>query len=209
MKRFRSSTRIRIAAIAFSAVALVLSATPAAGAAGLTNCIEITGPAAGLRGCWENVWVDGVEYRMTFFGGTKPFKGSVPPENLGSFYVIGPQTDTPQSLDHPFMHDHVVAAVPRHNGGEYTPIYQGILVSAASRRSPVARACRLSARSPADRPSLSDDRQRPAADIGRGCRGSRSRRPRHAGPGRPSHRRDQRQVGDHLQTHLLGASTRR
>lgn len=128
MKRFRSSTRIRIAAIAFSAVALVLSAAPAAGAAGPTNCIEITGPAAGLRGCWENVWVDGVEYRMTFFGGTKPFKGSVPPENLGNFYVIGPQTDTPQSLDHPFMHDHVVAAVPRHNGGEYTPIYQGILV---------------------------------------------------------------------------------
>jgi hypothetical protein len=34
----------------------------------------------------------------------------------------------PQSLDHPFTHDHVVAAVPRQNGGEYTPVYQGILV---------------------------------------------------------------------------------
>jgi hypothetical protein len=132
MKRFRSSTRIRIAAIAFSAVALVLSVAPAAGAAGLTNCIEITGPAANLRGCWENVWVDGVEYRMTFFGGAKPFKGSVPTENLGNFYVVGPQTDTPQSLDLPFMHDHVVAAVPRQNGGEYTPIYQGILVLCSS-----------------------------------------------------------------------------
>jgi hypothetical protein len=26
------------------------------------------------------------------------------------------------------MHDHVVAAVPRQNHGEYTPVYQGILV---------------------------------------------------------------------------------
>jgi len=131
MNRFRSSTRIRIAAIAFSAVALVLPVAPVAGA-GLTNCIEITGPAANLRGCWENVWVDGVEYRMTFFGGSKPFNGSTPTESLGKFYVIGPQTDTPQSLDHPFMHDHVVAALPRQNGGEYTPVYQGILVFCSS-----------------------------------------------------------------------------
>ena len=132
MTRFHSSTRIRIAAVAFAAVALVSSGAPAVGAAGLTNCIEITGPAAGLRGCWENVWVDGVEYRMTFFGGAKPWNGSVPTEKLGNFYVVGPQTDTPQSLDSPFMHDHVVASLPRQNGGGYMPVYEGILVVCTS-----------------------------------------------------------------------------
>jgi len=124
MTRFRRTTGVFFATLALAALALVPAAPPAAG---LTNCIEI-GADAPLRGCWENVWVDGVEYRMTFFGGQKPFKGHVPAEKIGAFYVIGPQTDHPQSLDHPFMHDHVVAAVPQQNGGEYTPIYQGILV---------------------------------------------------------------------------------
>lgn len=131
MTRFRSAGRA-IAAITVAAVALVVSVAPVVSAAGLTNCIEVTGPAANIRGCWEHVWVDGVEYRMTFFGATKPFKGSVPTENLGMFYVVGPQTDTPQSLDHPFAHDHVVTSVPRRNGGEYTPVYQGILVLCSS-----------------------------------------------------------------------------
>jgi hypothetical protein len=125
MNSLHRATRLLMAVVAAGALAGLAPA--AAPAAALTNCIEI-GPDAPLRGCWENVWVDGVEYRMTFFGGAKPFKGNVPPENLGAFYVIGPQTDHPQSLDHPFMHDHVVAAVPRQNGGGYTPIYQGILV---------------------------------------------------------------------------------
>ena len=130
MTSTRRTARALIAAMAVAALGLVLpAATPAtAEAAGLTNCIEATGPSAHLRGCWEHVWVDGTEYRMTFFGGEKPFKGSVPAEKLGKFYVIGPQTDTPQSLDHPFAHDHVVPALPGQNGGSYTPIYQGILV---------------------------------------------------------------------------------
>jgi hypothetical protein len=136
MNRFRSSTRVRIAAIAFTAVALAMSGAPAVAAAGLTNCttdlIQATNPAAGNRGCWENVWVDGVEYRMTFFGAMKAFNGSVPTENLGNFYVVGPQTDTPQSLDSPFVHDHVVASLPRQNGGEYIPVYEGILVVCSS-----------------------------------------------------------------------------
>ena len=127
MKRSPSRTRVLITATV-AALALGAAAVPTVGAAGLTNCIEVTGPAATLRGCWENVWVDGVEYRMTFFGATKPFNGSVPTENLGNLYVVGPQTDTPQSLDHPFMHDHVVPALPGQNGGQYMPIYEGILV---------------------------------------------------------------------------------
>jgi hypothetical protein len=130
------SARLRIATIAMATMALLFAAAPPVGAAGLTNCttgiIEGTGPSVGLRGCWENVWVDGVEYRMTFWGGTKPWKGSVPTEKLGNFYVVGPQTDTPQSLDSPFMHDHVVASLPRQNGGEYMPVYEGILVVCSS-----------------------------------------------------------------------------
>ena len=127
MIHFQRKTRILVSTVAIAVLAVAGPAVAPPGAAALTNCIEI-GPSAPLRGCWENVWVDGVEYRMTFTGGAKPLRGNVPTENLGAFYVIGPQTDTPQSLDHPFMHDHVVAAVPRQNGGEYTPIYQGILV---------------------------------------------------------------------------------
>ena len=118
--------RLLVATIVLGGLALALPAAAPVGAAGLTNCIEL--PTAPLRGCWEHVWVDGVEYRMTFFGGGKPFNGNVPTEKLGAFYVVAPQTDMPQSLDHPFAHDHVVAAVPRQNGGGYTPIYQGILV---------------------------------------------------------------------------------
>ena len=127
MKRFRKRGPL-LAALTLASVALVLPVAPVVGAAGLTNCIEVTGPAAELRGCWEHVWVDGVEHRMTFFGGAKPFTGAVPTEKMGKFYVVGPQADPPQSLDHPFAHDHVVQAVPRRNGGEYTPVYQGILV---------------------------------------------------------------------------------
>ena len=128
MNGLQRATRVLMATIAAGALAAMVPAATPVGAAGLTNCIEVSGPAANLRGCWENVWVDGVEYRMTFFGGAKPFKGNVRTEKMGAFYVVGPQTDTPQSLDHPFMHDHVVAAVPRQNGGGYTPVYQGILV---------------------------------------------------------------------------------
>jgi hypothetical protein len=126
MTRFQRKARIIMATVAIGALAFGIPAAAPPGAAGLTNCIEL--PAAPLRGCWENVWVDGVEYRMTFFGGGKPFKGNVPTEKLGAFYVVAPQTAMPQSLDHPFAHDHVVAAAPRQNGGGYTPIYQGILV---------------------------------------------------------------------------------
>ena len=46
--------------------------------------VGITGRDLGrTQGCWENVWVDGVEYRMTFFGGAKPFKGNVPADKMG------------------------------------------------------------------------------------------------------------------------------
>ena len=137
LTRFQRLTRAFTLAIAASALALApFAAAPAVNAAELTNCVtdlmEGTNPAAGGRGCWEDVWVDGTKYRMTFYGGNKQFKGSVPTEQMGSFYVVGPQSDTPQSLDSPFMHDHVVASLPRQNGGAYMPVYDGILVLCSS-----------------------------------------------------------------------------
>ena len=126
MNTLQTASRILLSVFAIAALALAVPAAAPPRAAALTNCIEL--PDAPLRGCWENVWVDGVEYRMTFFGGAKPFKGNVPADKMGKFYVVAPQTANPQSLDLPFMHDHVVAAVPTQNGGNYTPIYQGILV---------------------------------------------------------------------------------
>ena len=133
LTRIQRTTRVLGVAIAIAALALVQPvSTPAVAAAGLTNCVtdlmEGTNPSAGNRGCWEDVWVDGVEYRMTFYGGSKPFNGSVPTEKMPSFYVIGPQNDTPQSLDSPFMHDHVVPSIPRQSGGDYMPVYAGMLV---------------------------------------------------------------------------------
>jgi hypothetical protein len=116
MNTLRPASHILLSTVAVAALALALSAASPPRASALTNCIEL--PDAPLRGCWENVWVDGVEYRMTFFGGAKPFKGNVPAEKMGKFYVVAPQTDNPQSLDLPFMHDHVVAAVPRQNHGD-------------------------------------------------------------------------------------------
>jgi hypothetical protein len=131
--RFQRTTRVLTVAVAVAALAFVQpAAAPAVEAAGLTNCVtdlmEGTNPSAGSRGCWEDVWVDGAEYRMTFYGGNKPFKGSVSTEKMAPFYVIGPQNDTPQSLDSPFAHDHVVASIPRQSDGEYMPIYAGMLV---------------------------------------------------------------------------------
>ena len=135
--RLQRTTRVLTVAIAVAALAVVQpAAAPAVSAAGLTNCVtdlmEGTNPSAGNRGCWEDVWVDGAEYRMTFFGASKPFGGSVATEEMGSFYVIGPQNDTPQSLDSPFAHDHVVSSIPRQSGGDYMPVYAGMLVLCSS-----------------------------------------------------------------------------
>lgn len=55
--------------------------------------------------CFETVWVDGVPLEMDFFD--LDVKTSPPTHN---FYVVGPQTDTPQGTT-PFLHDHVVGDV--------------------------------------------------------------------------------------------------
>lgn len=65
MTRFLRTTRILVATMA-AALALVLPCAAPAHAAGPRNCTELTGRDVDRVGCYELVWVDGVEVRMTF-----------------------------------------------------------------------------------------------------------------------------------------------
>jgi hypothetical protein len=110
------SIRVRIGTITVAALTLVLAAAypvqAAAGpaqAAGLPNCADngIVAP------CFEIVWADGVQVKMKFVN-FSPKPSNVPTAN---FYVLAPQTDTPQGTV-PFLHDHVIGDVPSQNHGE-------------------------------------------------------------------------------------------
>jgi len=125
-KRIQTTTRLLIATMSLAAVALAAVAVPAAGAAGLRNCVDIAGPQSGRAGCYEVVWADGVQVRMTF--SNTRFSGETP-RALDPFYVLAPQTDTPQGAPpNTFPHDHVVRAVPAQNQGQYSVRMQGFFV---------------------------------------------------------------------------------
>ena len=112
------SPRVRLArmfAAAVSTVAtlvLVAVAAPAAQAAGVRNCTDLsrTSPA-----CYELVWVNGVQVKMTFPQSGNPRPGRASAE-VHSFYVIAPQSDEVQGTA-PFRHDHVVGVSPGQNRG--------------------------------------------------------------------------------------------
>jgi hypothetical protein len=124
--RIQTATRLFIATVSLAAVAIALVAAPAAGAAGLRNCVDVTGPQSGRVGCYEDVWADGIQVRMTF--SNTRFTGATPAA-LAPFYVIAPQTDKPQGAPpNTFPHDHVVREVPHQNGGEYSVQMQGFFV---------------------------------------------------------------------------------
>jgi len=123
--RIRSITLPLIATMALAVMAVGLgTATPATGA-GLTNCVDVTGPNLGRVGCYEDVWADGAQFRMTF--SNQSFKGAAP-QALDPFYVLAPQTGTAQGVVPTFMHDHVVRAVPSQNQGGYSLQLQGYFV---------------------------------------------------------------------------------
>jgi len=95
---------------------LALAAVPAVFAGGgLRNCVDITGNQVNRVGCWEDVWTDGTQHRMTF-SNTQYTGGAT---STDSFYVLAPQTSVPQGAL-PFAHDHVVRDLPQHNGGTYS-----------------------------------------------------------------------------------------
>jgi hypothetical protein len=125
-KRIQTTTRLLIATMSLAAVALTAVAVPAAGAAGLRNCVDVAGPQSGRAGCYEDVWADGVQVRMTF--ANTRFTGATPTA-LDPFYVLAPQTDKPQGAPpNTFPHDHVVRAVPAQNHGQYGVQMQGFFV---------------------------------------------------------------------------------
>jgi hypothetical protein len=126
MTRFLTMAPLLIATMALAGMALGVATTSTADAAGLRNCVDITGPQSGRVGCYENVWAGGVEYRMTF--SNQHFTGATP-KDLDAFYVLAPQTATPQGAPpNTFPHDHVVRDVPGQNHGAYSVQLQGFFV---------------------------------------------------------------------------------
>lgn len=113
--RLRTTARILVATAALAASALVLPAASPANAGGLRNCVDLTGRAIDQVGCWELVWANGEEVRMTF--SNTGFRGATP-SDLSPFYVLAPQADIAQGAL-PFGHDHVIDRSPAHNGGTY------------------------------------------------------------------------------------------
>jgi hypothetical protein len=110
------SIRVRIATITVAALTLVLagaSSVQAAAApvqpAALPNCNN----QGAVTPCFEPVWADGVQVRMKFIN-LSPKPSNAPTVN---FYVLAPQTDTPQGFV-PFLHDHVIGDVASQNQGE-------------------------------------------------------------------------------------------
>ena len=113
----RRSIAVAVVSIALS---MFVSAVPAAQAAPV-NCLNQTHQGA----CWENVWVHGVEVRMTFpqMGNPLPH---VPNAKVQNFYVIAAQTDTPQGDVPAPIHDHTIQAAPGDPG--WTPFMHGYFV---------------------------------------------------------------------------------
>jgi hypothetical protein len=112
----RRSIAVAVVSIAIS---MFVSAVPAAQAAPV-NCLHRTHQGA----CWELVWVNGVEVRMTFPQAGTPLS-HVPNAKVQNFYTIAAQTDTPQGFVPP-IHDHTIQAAPGDPG--WTPFMHGYFV---------------------------------------------------------------------------------
>ena len=116
----RSIRRSIAVAVVSIAISMFVSAVPAAQAAPV-NCVHQTHKGA----CWEFVWVHGVEVRMTFPQAGNPLP-HVPNAKVQNFYVIAPQTGTPQGDVPSPLHDHTIQAAPGDSG--WTPFMHGYFV---------------------------------------------------------------------------------
>jgi hypothetical protein len=127
-----SSIRDRIATTTVAALTMVLAVaalttdTAAASLAqteGLVNCSA----DGATTPCFEKIWSDGKQVKMTFID-LSPAPSTVPTRN---FYVLAPQTRTPQGTV-PFLHDHVIGDVSPQNrgndGGKKLVRYHGYFV---------------------------------------------------------------------------------
>jgi hypothetical protein len=108
------------AAVVSMAISMFVSAVPAAQAAPV-NCVHQTHQGA----CYELVWVNGVEVRMTFPQAGNPLP-TIPNAKVQNFYVIAAQTDTPQGDVPSPIHDHTIQAAPGDPDG--TPFMHGYFV---------------------------------------------------------------------------------
>jgi hypothetical protein len=108
------------AAVVSIAISMFVSAVPAAQAAPV-NCVHQTHQGA----CYEFVWVNGVEVRMTFPQAGHPLS-HIPNAKVQNFYVIAPQTATPQGDVPAPIHDHTIQAAPGDPG--WTPFMHGYFV---------------------------------------------------------------------------------
>lgn len=124
MTRYWKTIRILIATIAVATLALGFPAVPPAQAAGLPNCVDMFGRSGA---CYELVWVNGAQVRMTFPHQGQEFPGAQPNARVDNFYVVAPQTGAAQGTL-PFLHDHVVRDMPRQNQGEYSVFVHGFFV---------------------------------------------------------------------------------
>ena len=95
MTHSENTTRIRIAIMTIAALTLVFTAVPHAQAAGVPNCND----NGGISPCFEMVWVNGVQIKMTFVHA--PFLAT-PKATIDPFYVVAPQTNVPQGGPVPF-----------------------------------------------------------------------------------------------------------
>jgi hypothetical protein len=125
--RIQTTARLFVATLAVAAIAIGIGGAPAVDAAGVRNCVDIANARqVGRVGCYELVWSDGVQYRMTF--SNQGFDGATPTE-LDPFYVLAPQTGAPQGYPpNTFPHDHVVREIPAGNRGAYSVQLQGHFV---------------------------------------------------------------------------------
>ena len=113
--------RIAMTALAVATfTAMFVGLTGSAAMATPVDCVLQTHRGA----CYEPIWVHGVQVTMTFPQAAHPLPGSRN-TNVMNFYVVAPQTDTPQGAL-PFGHDHVVPAMPGEAG--YSVYLQGYLV---------------------------------------------------------------------------------
>jgi hypothetical protein len=120
------SIRVRIATITVAILAPVLAAaSPAqaaaspAQAASLPNCND----NGAVAPCFEIVWANGVQLKMRFVN----FSPKPSNARTHNFYVIAPQTSTPQGRV-PFLHDHVIGDVPSQNHGNDRVRYHAFFV---------------------------------------------------------------------------------
>jgi hypothetical protein len=97
--------------------------TPLAAQARTVDCVVQPQPPQGA--CYEPVWVNGQQIIMTFPQAGHPLN-PVPSAKTQPWYILGPQTATPQGPEPGFFHDHVITTAPGQSG--FTPFLHGYLV---------------------------------------------------------------------------------